>query len=182
MTDPRPYRVLFVCTGNICRSAYADVMARALALPGVAFSSAGTYALVGHGMDAPMAALVGDRGDAAAHRARQLTRGMVERADLVVAMAAGHRRYILDEWPAHAGRVFVIGHVTRELASLPEEVTLDDLARYLWQHRSTAADDDVADPYRRGPEAAARAARILDGHLDALAQALATLVARRAGR
>ena len=53
-TEPRAsgigdgvYRVLFVCTANICRSAYADVVARSRGIGGIEFLSAGTHALVG---------------------------------------------------------------------------------------------------------------------------------------
>lgn len=47
-----PYRVLFVCQGNIARSAAAEAMARASCptASGLEFSSAGTGAVVGHGV------------------------------------------------------------------------------------------------------------------------------------
>ena len=170
-----PFRVLFVCTGNICRSAYADVVARHLALPGVEFSSAGTYALAGQGMDAPMASEAAARGIDASHTARQLTRPLVEGADLVVAMAAEHRRFILDDWPALGRRAFIIGHVSRELGRLPEGIGLDGLAGYLWQYRTSEDGDDVPDPYRRGQAAAAAAARTIDAHLETICGVLAQL-------
>lgn len=171
----RPYRVVFVCTANICRSAYADIVARRDAPEGLHFSSAGTRALVGHAIDPPMAAHVGERGDVEAHHARQLTRQIVEEADLILAMAADHRRYILDEWPALGRKVFVIGHVARILADLPDEVTLDGLVEHLWRHRTLDPGDEVADPYRRGPEAAGRAADQIDGYLTTITSTLGRL-------
>ena len=171
-----PYRVLFVCTANICRSAYADVVARGAGVDGVQFSSAGTHALVGQGIDPPMAAHVGDDGDAAVHRAQQLTREMVSDADLILAMGVEHRRYILDEWPALGRKVFLIGHVAREMQRLPESVTLGTVASHLWRHRSADPSDAVADPYRRGPEVAAHCAGVIDRHLEAILGGFTTLI------
>lgn len=171
-----PYRVLFVCTANICRSAYADVVARNAGLENVAFASAGTHALVGQGIDPPMAAHITGDADPAAHQARQLTHQMVTDADLVLAMGVGHRRYILEEWPALGRKVFLLGHVAREMTKLPSAVTLQGLAGHLWKHRSAEPADEVADPYGRGPEAAATCAQVIDTHLDAVLGGFRTLL------
>lgn len=171
----RPFRVLFVCTGNICRSAYADVVARGRHLPGLEFASAGTYAMVGSPMDPPMAAQVRGRGDVEAHRARQLTRDLMAEADLVLAMASEHRRYILDEWPALGRKVFVIGQAARELGRAPDGLGLGGVADLLWARRSVADGDSVDDPYRRGDAAARATAGIIDAHLDAILGVLAEL-------
>lgn len=139
------------------------------------FVSAGTRALVGEGIDPPMAAELGGRGEPDAHRARQLTRSLVEEADLILAMAAEHRRYILDEWPPLGRKAFVIGHAARVLSELPAEVTLDSVVEHLWRHRTSEEGDEVADPYRRGSEAAGVAARQIDGYLGVIVGALSRL-------
>ncbi|MEO7586862.1 MAG: hypothetical protein ABIS84_02425, partial [Arachnia sp.] len=177
-TVRKPYRMLLVCTANICRSAYADVVARGAGMTGIEFSSAGTHALVGQGIDPPMAAQVGDRGNTSAHRARQLTGQMVADADLILAMGVEHRRYILDEWPALGRKVFLMGHVAREMARLPESVTLEELTSHLWRHRSADPADEVADPYRRGPEVAATCAGVIDAHLNAILGGCTNLIDR----
>lgn len=88
-------RVLFVCTGNTCRSPLAEAVARRLAdarhMLDAEFASAGTAAWEG----APAsdgAMLVGlERGlDLNAHRARQLTGEMVAAADLILTMGPHH--------------------------------------------------------------------------------------------
>ena len=113
MTEqPKTTKILLVCTGNICRSPLAAaLLQRALGergIEGMDVSSAGTGAWDG----APVsegAYLVGlERGlDLSAHRARLLTRELVEEADLVLTMARHHRARV-DELGGE-GRVFVLG-------------------------------------------------------------------------
>ncbi|MFC3965877.1 arsenate reductase/protein-tyrosine-phosphatase family protein [Nocardia jiangsuensis] len=83
--------VLFVCNGNVCRSAIAERLTRALAvdyeLPRLTAESAGTRALVGFPVE-PLAAqtISGLGGDPDGFRARRLTPELVDRADLILAM------------------------------------------------------------------------------------------------
>jgi len=110
--QPKTTKILLVCTGNICRSPLAAaLLQRALTdrgIEGMDVSSAGTGAWDG----APVsegAYLVGlERGlDLSAHRARLLTRELIEEADLVLTMARHHRARV-DELGGE-GRVFVLG-------------------------------------------------------------------------
>ena len=88
-------RILFVCSGNTCRSALAEAIARKIvierALTDVDVVSAGTNAWDG----APAsdgALLVGmERGlDLSTHRAQMLTRELVRDSELVLAMGPHH--------------------------------------------------------------------------------------------
>lgn len=114
-----------------------------------------------------------------AHRARQVTRDLVEDADLILTMAAEHRRYLLDEWPKVGRKTYVIGHAARVLAELPEGVTLEGLTGHLWNNRTVREGDEVRDPYRRGQEAARVAAQEIDRHLSVVVGVLGSLVSRR---
>ena len=87
--------VLFVCTGNTCRSPLAEVLARKLAaergLTNVTFASAGTGALDGApANDASI--LVGiERGvDLSRHRARSLTPQLIAEGTLILALSSSH--------------------------------------------------------------------------------------------
>lgn len=105
-------RVLFVCTGNICRSPLAQVLLqRALAERSVGdfdVSSAGTGAWDGAPASEGAYLVALERGlDLSQHRARLLTRELVETADLVFTMARHHRARVQEL--GGEGRVFVLG-------------------------------------------------------------------------
>jgi len=87
--------VLFVCSGNTCRSPLAEaVLRRLLATAGrtdITVSSAGTGAYDGAPASegAVLVALEQDL-DLTAHRARLLDRDIVSSADLILTMSRGH--------------------------------------------------------------------------------------------
>ncbi len=110
--------VLFVCTGNVCRSVIAERLTRALAaeygLRELTAESAGTRALVGFGVE-PLAAqtITGLGGDASDFRARRVKPEMISRADLILAMS----EQIRDELATHASdaadRIFTLPQAYR---------------------------------------------------------------------
>ncbi len=105
-------RLLYVCTGNVCRSPYAE--RRTLALlgsltDGLEVSSAGTRASEGRPVDEHTARVLAERRvDPDGHRARRLTAGMVEDADLVLTMTNDHRSAVLDLVPSALRRTFTL--------------------------------------------------------------------------
>jgi protein arginine phosphatase len=108
-------RVLFVCTGNICRSPLAEaLLRRALSernLPDFRVTSAGTGAWDGAPASEGAYLVALERGlDLSGHRARLLTREIVEDADLILTMARHHRARVHEL--GGEGRVFVLGEYT----------------------------------------------------------------------
>ena len=103
MSSSTPYRVLFVCLGNICRSPAAEIVCRAALAEAhlqdsVAVDSCGTASYhVGSKPDARMLAALQRAGYAyLGHRARALSRSDGDRFDLIVPQDDDNYSDILD--------------------------------------------------------------------------------------
>lgn len=93
-----PFRVCFVCTGNICRSPMAESVFRSrlqeAGLDGlVEVDSAGTGGWhEGDGADHRTVSVLAAGGYESGHTARQFSASWFSRLDLVIALDAGHLR------------------------------------------------------------------------------------------
>jgi protein-tyrosine phosphatase len=162
------FRVLAVCTGNICRSPALERLLRMSYGPmgRVDVASAGTRAVVDSPINAPMAHLLEAAGaDTSGFFARQLTPELVRSADLVVGFTRAHRSAAVKMVPAAVRRSFTFLELARMLDHVdPDEVDQhvgavaapgDRLAAAIplaMRHRSPTErpeDDDVEDPYGR---------------------------------
>lgn len=153
--------VLFVCTGNICRSPAAELLLRNQALSGVTAKSAGTGAVVGHAVSVPMQQLLAADGiSSSGFHARQLTPRLVESSDLIVTMTREHRVAVLRDVPSVLHRTFTLLELAdlTELAErdgrLPQtrrEALLMEVARFR-SERQPGRLDDIADPYGRSED------------------------------
>ncbi len=136
-SEVAPFRVVFVCTGNICRSPMAEVVFRGFADASgfgsrVASTSAGTGDWhVGERADQRTIDALQRAGyDGTRHRARQFTHGDFVRSDLIVALDRSHER-ILHGWAR-------------------SEADADKIA-LLMSFDPAASTLDVPDPYYAGP-------------------------------
>jgi protein-tyrosine phosphatase len=157
------FAVLFVCTGNICRSALAERLGRAYLddrlgdeAGCIRLASAGVGAVVGSGMH-PDSALVltGFGGDPGGFVARQVDERAVADADLVLTMTRQHRRAVLQMAPRALNKTFTLREAADVAAHLDGDVLGEDFAerardvvRQLATLRSRRSheDDDVPDP------------------------------------
>ena len=154
--------MLFVCTANICRSPYLELRARQLLGPdsGVEVSSAGTHGFDAEPVSDTMDAEFARHGtDTSAFRSRALTGDLVDRADLVLTADADHRTRLLEDRPAAFRRIFTLGQFVASARAADPALRGSRPARGARPTPGPARPEhDIADPYRRGPEAAARAA------------------------
>ena len=164
-----PFGVLFVCTGNICRSPTAEALARRelARYPGAPLevSSAGSHALEGNPAASRSMLAASTRGASLErHFARELTRRRVRSAGLILCMAAEHRPFVLSYDRSAADRTFLLATFARVagewdwLAGSPAE-----LVALAAEHGRELDGDDVDDPLGHPAEAYAACAERLDG-------------------
>ncbi|UCE66157.1 MAG: low molecular weight protein arginine phosphatase [Candidatus Zixiibacteriota bacterium] len=107
------FQVLFVCTGNTCRSPLAEGILKNLlkskGIEHIQVSSAGTAGLddLPASENAVLAAKVWDV-DISEHRSRPINSRIIESSDLILAMSPEHVNYILKLSPAAKNRTYLI--------------------------------------------------------------------------
>ncbi|MBX7165197.1 MAG: threonylcarbamoyl-AMP synthase [Pirellulales bacterium] len=113
--------ILFVCTGNTCRSPMAEIMCRKLLaerlgcpmaeLPdrGVLVVSAGIAAMMGGRASTESVNVMAAQGlDLRDHESQPLTPQLVRHADYILTMTGAHRQAIIGEWPEASARTRVL--------------------------------------------------------------------------
>jgi protein-tyrosine-phosphatase len=114
--------MLFVCYGNINRSALADAMVRAYAEDtGLRVYSAGFHQETGRPSDPVMKEIASEGGlDMSAVRSTALTAEIIRKSDVVFVMEKKHYDTLLDMRPEMVGKVFLLGAHSRAGNGSPE--------------------------------------------------------------
>lgn len=135
-----PFHVLFVCSGNTCRSPLAEAVARRMieeeGVENVEVSSAGTFALEGGCASSGSLEIARENGlDLESFTTRRLTSELLQEADLVLVMEPGHRSGVLGLSPVADTKTKLLG----ELAGFrgPDAVVADPFGGNLDSYRRT---------------------------------------------
>ncbi|VVO95685.1 Low molecular weight protein-tyrosine-phosphatase Wzb [Pseudomonas fluorescens] len=141
-------KILVVCIGNICRSPTVEALLKSrLAHRGIDVSSAGLGALVDKPMDSTALEVLREHGgDHPDHKGRQLTREMLQQADIVLTMEKRHVESIARMAPEVRGKTFLLGK---------------------WQQ-----DQEIPDPYRQQKVAFEHVYRLMTQGVDSWSKKL----------
>ncbi|MFC0471703.1 low molecular weight protein arginine phosphatase [Halalkalibacter kiskunsagensis] len=142
--------VLFVCTGNTCRSPLAEALLRNRAGESIQVKSAGVQAFPNSPASENTISVLAEKGIDANHLSSPLTEDLLDWADVILTMTTSHKEMIKLFHP----------HVSEYLFTLKEFV--DPLAHNL----------DIDDPFGGPIEAYRQTAEQIERCLDDLTQKL----------
>lgn len=100
--------VLFVCTGNTCRSPIAEAILKAKSTDGIEVKSAGIFASNGTPASANTAAVLKEKGIDSNHSSSLLTKELIDWASYILTMTNSHKQEILYRFPEASSKVFTL--------------------------------------------------------------------------
>ena len=128
--------ILFVCTGNTCRSSMAEGIfkekLKTINENNIKVSSAGISAIEGQRANEKAIKVLKEKGiDISSHRAKQLTNEMIKQSDLILTLTLSHKKLISEYFPNSINKIF----------------TLKEYGQKINDEKSDRNNLDIADPY-----------------------------------
>lgn len=115
-------RILFVCTGNTCRSPMAEAILKSMQIPGMEVRSAGVFAIDGSDASINTRKVLEENEISHSHRSSMLTPELVEWATYILTMTSGHKQTVISMYPEAGRKTFTL----KEFAGASENLDIND--------------------------------------------------------
>lgn len=130
-------RILFVCTGNTCRSPMAEaIFEHKKGKESFQARSAGIHALDGLEMSEGSKAALAKRGIMESHQSTSLTPELVRWSDVMLTMTENHKRLVIEQFPEHVSYVYTLKEfvqndpeINKKIEELKDHTTQLELKR-----------------------------------------------------
>ena len=114
--------ILFVCTGNTCRSPMAEALLKKMNLPGVEVRSAGVYAIDGNASSINAQKVMDEQNIPHNHQSSMLTDTLVSWSTYIFTMTNGHKEAVISRFPNSGSKTYTL----KEFAKLDGNVDIKD--------------------------------------------------------
>ena len=112
--------ILFVCTGNTCRSPMAEKMLQKIAKDkqlDLQVKSAGVAAIEGYSASNHAKQVLKDYGAETVHQTTKVNKNLIDWADVVLTMTMGHKELLLSQFPEARRNVYTLKEYSLENSS-----------------------------------------------------------------
>ncbi|WLR41661.1 low molecular weight protein arginine phosphatase [Bacillus carboniphilus] len=114
--------VLFVCTGNTCRSPMAEALFRKMKAEGMDVRSAGVFAVSGQEASHFAKEVLKEKGIELDHQSSMLTNELIDWSDCVLTMTSEHKRLVLQWFPTIHQKLYTLSEFISS-----EEESIEDV-------------------------------------------------------
>ncbi|MCS1352308.1 low molecular weight protein arginine phosphatase [Mechercharimyces sp. CAU 1602] len=165
--------ILFVCTGNTCRSPMAEVLLKEKARKKglhLTVHSAGVAAVSDLSMSEHAQIVLREKGlDGSGHRSQTVTTELIQAADLVLTMTMTHKEILVRSYPQYLDKIYTlreyvqrdkqVGHLLMELDRLHVDI---ETKHALYKHALEKKEEGTATKKRELEELLQEQARLLN--------------------
>ncbi|WP_026672794.1 low molecular weight protein arginine phosphatase [Alkalihalobacterium bogoriense] len=128
--------ILFVCTGNTCRSPLAEALLREKTNGNITVRSAGIYAAFGSDASEGTKQVLAERGINCQHHSSPLTDELLQWATVVLTMTESHKQTIILNAPYASDKVYTL----KEFVQTGEGDVIDPFGHPVEAYRETAVE------------------------------------------